>query len=253
MDKSGFHVKVIPEKQSFNEQLKVIRRKKQLSLSNVEQETKIRAHYLEAIEDGRLDLLPPAYSKGYIRRYAEFLGVAKETIEHELELLIQQQPKKQPFSPRGMGKEHQWSITPKIITTVFSLIVLIGFIGYVTYQVRQFAAPPVLEVTKPTTDSVVTLETFAIEGRTEPGATVYVDSLQASTGSDGAFSYLLTLRPGLNQITIRAENRIKKQTTKIVSVLYQPGASPTPPATPPPLASPQTGDVNPDGFREENQ
>ena len=54
--------------------LKAEREKKGLTIKDIEQETSIRAAYLEALEEGRYDVLPSeVYVKGFIRNYAEFL------------------------------------------------------------------------------------------------------------------------------------------------------------------------------------
>jgi cytoskeleton protein RodZ len=48
----------------------------QRELSDVALELRIRLVYLEAIESGRLDLLPgPAYASGFLRAYGEYLGL----------------------------------------------------------------------------------------------------------------------------------------------------------------------------------
>jgi Helix-turn-helix domain len=47
-----------------------------LDLAELEQGTKIRAKYLRALEDEEFDLLPaPTYVKGFLRSYAEYLGL----------------------------------------------------------------------------------------------------------------------------------------------------------------------------------
>jgi hypothetical protein len=47
-----------------------------LDLNELEQGTKIRAKYLRALEDEEFDLLPaPTYVKGFLRSYAEYLGL----------------------------------------------------------------------------------------------------------------------------------------------------------------------------------
>ncbi len=52
------------------------RERQQLELSTIEQATRIRAKYLSALEDERFDLLPdPAYAKGFLRTYADYLGL----------------------------------------------------------------------------------------------------------------------------------------------------------------------------------
>jgi len=48
----------------------------QLELSEVERATRIRAKYLKALEDEGFDVLPAAaYAKGFLRTYADFLGL----------------------------------------------------------------------------------------------------------------------------------------------------------------------------------
>lgn len=56
--------------------LRDARRKRGLELDAVQRATRIRRRYLEAIEDERFDLLPGvAYARGFLREYAEFLGL----------------------------------------------------------------------------------------------------------------------------------------------------------------------------------
>lgn len=56
--------------------LRQLREKKGLSLEQVEQAIKIRMRYLEAIEDGDMTVLPGmVYARGFIKSYAEYLGI----------------------------------------------------------------------------------------------------------------------------------------------------------------------------------
>ena len=56
--------------------LKLTRTQQGLSLEDVAQRTYIKLHYLQALEEGRFDLLPAAvYTYGYIRQYAKILGL----------------------------------------------------------------------------------------------------------------------------------------------------------------------------------
>ncbi len=56
--------------------LRQARERRRLGLDQVEAETKIRARYLRALEDEQFDLLPgPAYIKGFLRTYAEYLDL----------------------------------------------------------------------------------------------------------------------------------------------------------------------------------
>jgi cytoskeletal protein RodZ len=57
-------------------QLRAAREARQITLEQAEEETKIRKKYLEALEDGRPDILPgEVYVKGFLRSYANYLGL----------------------------------------------------------------------------------------------------------------------------------------------------------------------------------
>src|SRR5256884_7630275 len=56
--------------------LREARLRKQVDIVQAEQGTKIRAKYLRALEDEHFELLPAeTYVKGFLRTYAEYLGL----------------------------------------------------------------------------------------------------------------------------------------------------------------------------------
>jgi hypothetical protein len=56
--------------------LRAARKQRQLQLPEIERATRIRAKYLVALEEERFDVLPgTAYAKGFLRTYADFLGL----------------------------------------------------------------------------------------------------------------------------------------------------------------------------------
>lgn len=60
------------------------RERQNLSISDIEQGTSIRALYIEAIENGEYDKLPgKIYTKGFIKNYAKFLEMDVEAIVKE--------------------------------------------------------------------------------------------------------------------------------------------------------------------------
>jgi cytoskeleton protein RodZ len=66
---------------TIGEILKQARTERQLTLEQAAKLTHIRPHYLEALENDRLDSLPSnAQAKGFLRLYASFLGVAVQPI-----------------------------------------------------------------------------------------------------------------------------------------------------------------------------
>lgn len=70
------------------------RRELNLSLKEVENATSIRMTYLQAIEDGEVSkLISPVYAQGFVRQYANFLGIDGDSIirEHQ-ELFNRKEP-----------------------------------------------------------------------------------------------------------------------------------------------------------------
>lgn len=56
--------------------LREARERQKLELSEIARETRIRTRYLQALEEERFDRLPaPAYAKGFLRTYADYLGL----------------------------------------------------------------------------------------------------------------------------------------------------------------------------------
>jgi cytoskeletal protein RodZ len=56
-----------------------------IGIDEIEAETRIRAKFLLAIEEGRFDVLPgPAYVRAFVRGYAEQLGLDPQELVAEL-------------------------------------------------------------------------------------------------------------------------------------------------------------------------
>src|SRR5439155_19854549 len=64
--------------------LRTARERQGLELGEVERETRIRARFLAALEEERFEVLPArAYAKGFLRVYADFLGLDGRLIVEE--------------------------------------------------------------------------------------------------------------------------------------------------------------------------
>src|ERR671911_2140953 len=64
--------------------LRQTRKRQGMDIGTVEERTKIRAKYLRALEEEDWDVLPgPAYARGFIRAYAELLGLDSEVLVEE--------------------------------------------------------------------------------------------------------------------------------------------------------------------------
>ncbi len=71
--------------------LRAARESRELSLAQAEQQTRIRAYYLEALENGTFDVLPsPVQGKGFLRNYARLLGLDPEVMAARFDSALNQ-------------------------------------------------------------------------------------------------------------------------------------------------------------------
>ncbi len=69
----------------IGEILRTEREKRGLSLAEVEEATKIRARYLQALEEERFNDIPgEAYCLGFLRNYARFLDIDPEPLIYDM-------------------------------------------------------------------------------------------------------------------------------------------------------------------------
>lgn len=88
---------------ALGELFKFKRKELNLSLKEVENSTSIRMNYLEAIEEGRVDqFLASVYTIGFIKQYANFLGLDGDQLAKQHSALFQTGNEKCEFS-YGIG------------------------------------------------------------------------------------------------------------------------------------------------------
>ena len=74
--------------ESFGDRLKLEREKQDFTLDQVEEDTKIRKHYLHLLEQEDFATLPArVYAVGFVRRYARFLGLNENELVEEFKAL----------------------------------------------------------------------------------------------------------------------------------------------------------------------
>ena len=89
--------------------LREARYRQQLELSEIEQATKIRARYLQALEEEQFDALPAqAYVKGFLRNYAEYLGLDGQLYvdEYNSRYGVGEEEPREPVVPRRTSRVH---------------------------------------------------------------------------------------------------------------------------------------------------
>ncbi|MFH0750115.1 MAG: helix-turn-helix domain-containing protein [Candidatus Gottesmanbacteria bacterium] len=203
--------------------LKEARVAKDISLIEVEKQTKIRLKFLEAIEADTYHLLPsPIYAKGFVKNYSAYLGLdsavimaffRRQTDDVKRSVLL---PKKsEDIETKG------FRLTPGRFITFLLVGLSVLFISYFFIQYRQLQRPPELTITKPINESIVGEKKLDVFGETTIDATVTVNGMSVTVRSDGKFFTQVSLDPGVNTITVVSTSRFGKTKTEVRKVGLQ--------------------------------
>lgn len=208
-----------------------------LELVAAEKATKIRGRYLRLIEDGDYDKLnDDVYSKGYVKNYAEFLGLDSKSIlklyreERDMFANLRKRPRPEGAKP-SLGlkpiDEQGFTVTPRIFLVLFGFGLVALIAGYIIWQVVLLSSPPRLNV-DPINERVDTAFVF-VSGRVDGGADIYINDSPINSTSDGAFREKVALVDGVNQIKISARNKLGKENVIQKTIIASlPTPSPTP-------------------------
>lgn len=184
-----------------------------LSLEEIEKETKIRRQYLEAIEKNDFGKIKEStIVKGFIRNYAQILGLPPENVLAVFRRDFRENQKGQ-IIPRGMVEpltEKSFYWTPKLTVIAFLSLLFLGFAFFLASQYFSFSSAPPLEVYSPQ-DGQVVHEKVLVSGRTDKDASVKIDGSLISISEDGHFEEEVVLPRGDNVLTVEATSRQGKK------------------------------------------
>jgi hypothetical protein len=177
--------------------LREARMRRGLELSQVERDTRIRPRYLMALEEEQFDVLPgPAYTRGFLRTYADYLGLDSQRFIDEYNSRFA------PAAEEPAGAVPVRIQRPRRLTrwlVVVPVAVILALIGWQATRStpHHAAAPPPttttqivkqLKVAPPPKPSVARLMLVASRGR------CWVEVRRGS--ANGAIVFLRTLEQG---------------------------------------------------------
>lgn len=98
--------------------LREVRSSMQLDPRDVAQQLHIRAKYLTALEDGDIEVMPgKVYARGYLRQYAEFLGLNADEVTEAFDKVGTGQRHVKYFVPEPTSRNYQ----PGVLLVVIAL------------------------------------------------------------------------------------------------------------------------------------
>lgn len=231
--------------QSLAEILARRRESLEITIPEAEQATRIRGKYITAIEKGDYaSLKDDVYARGYVKNYADFLGLDTKPILklYDTERAGQREMQRQ-SRRRGEGtqlglrpiKPSRFIITPRsfVILSVLSLLAVV--VAYIVWQVITLSRPPQLILNNNEQRSVTTNFGY-VAGRVEGGVDLFINDSPVLLAADGTFRERIAVVDGRNDIKLTAKNRLGKSVTANYVITAKLSAD-TPVAAPPQSAT----------------
>ncbi|HEX7456693.1 MAG TPA: RodZ domain-containing protein [Candidatus Nanoarchaeia archaeon] len=201
------------------------RNKKKLTLDQVERETKIRKKILQLLEEGNWDTLSPTYTKGLLKNYVAYLGLEQRKIlaffrreydERKETTVVKRLDKLQP----------RFRFTPASVTVVLIAGLVAAVVLYLFFQYRSFTAAPRLEIQEPADNIKISSLEVNVVGKTWSDAILKINGEKVQISPGGSFSVAVSLKEGVNKLTITSANRFGKINTKTRTIIVEPPKKP---------------------------
>lgn len=207
--------------------LKAARQKRNLTIDAVSKQVKIHYDYIRAMEMDDFSLFQgKVHSKGFLKIYANFL----ELDENEI-LALWRREYEPGFKDNTIGKfDHKlkgleaakFIVTPGLLISAFIGILLVGFFIFLYFQYRQYTDDPSIDIYYPQDNQVVVDDVIDITGKVDLDSEVFINTQNIIANPDGTFLTSVKLREGINTFSIRAVNRLEKETEIILNIIYRP-------------------------------
>jgi len=196
------------------------RKSKQLTLEQVESETRIRKSILEKLEKGNWASLEPTYIKGLLKNYAAYLGLDEKRVLAFYRREYDE--KKQAKSARGLKKiKPRFRFTPALLTIIIILALVSVVIFYLFYQYRSFTAAPYLDIQEPKDNTKTSSLQINVIGSTFNDSILKINGEEVQVSPGGTFSIAVGLKEGVNILTITSANRFGNISTVSKTVVVE--------------------------------
>lgn len=197
------------------------RKKQGFTIEQVAKATKIRSSFLEALEKGDYKVLPSsAYVQGFIKNYAEFLGLP---IRDTLALFRREFDEREFLGvlPSSFTKQEGVRL-PGFRLRLTSIAFLLGvffILGFIFYEYRSAFFNPPLSVTSPAENAKITTQVVTVIGKTDPNNIVTINDLPVFVDSDGGFKKDLTVFDGNTTITAKVVNSFGRKSILVRHII----------------------------------
>ncbi len=222
---AGFSLRKIKTDATLGQRLRKARQRRKISLVDAEIATKIRGKFIVALEEDNWRELPAdAYTKGFVVRYAKFLGLDEGKVleKYQKEKDMRFSGEGENILPTSNVKEMRFIVTPRLMIPVIIGVFLVSVFSYIIYQVYGFAGAPELQVMTPAENAIFDKDVIEVTGITDQNAKVFINKDQVQVSADGKFFADYKLQKGVNVIEVKSQGKTNKEKTLTYTVEYKP-------------------------------
>lgn len=191
--------------------LKKVREQKGITLEQAHEALKIHPRFLQALEEGTYEVFSsPVHLKGFLKNYAEYLGLNVEQIlafwrrEYDED---KGQKRNLEITPLNTS----FSVTPGMVVAAFTIILVSSFFLYLSFAYRSFAEAPSLNLDNLSADVKISSSTLKVSGKVDRDAIFSINGQKIILGENGQFAETVSLSPGVNVINFLAVNKLGKE------------------------------------------
>jgi transcriptional regulator with XRE-family HTH domain len=185
---------------TVGEILRNTREKKEIDLSEVEKNIRVREKYLRAIEENNWSYFTSKiYIAGIIKNYSNFLGL--DTAKMLAFFRRDYERKEDIRFKKKLSDRYLTSQTRKLIT-VAVIAVFVFFLGYFGYQLKLYFVPPNVRILEPKINKFRGDKKIRIVGKTDRETVVNIFGERVFTNKEGIFEYDFPLSVGKNELEI---------------------------------------------------
>ncbi len=209
--------------ETLGEYLTGVRRDLQLEQIAVARRCGIPVKFLDALEAGRYEKLPPdVYVYGFLRTLANVYAVDSHALvtqykkERGVLLQVSRTPSWVSLSGTYFARV---TLTPARLSLFAGLLVIVLTLGYLLWQVISINSTPSLQIFEPKPGDIVRSSVVSVHGKTEPGNSVSINGQTVFVDGNGEFRTTIGLGNGQQMLTFAAKNKFDKIITKTVSLV----------------------------------
>jgi len=190
--------------------LKNQRLKKNLSLTDISKQIKIKEKYISALENNNWNFFESkVYIEGLIKTYSRFLGLNYKKV---LPFFYRDYEDNEVVSFRKRISDKYFTPQVKKFFQTLVFISIFIFFGYFIYQIKIFLTPPKIVLISPKTDTFYNENLIKIVGKTEKETSINIFGEKVYPNQDGIFEYNFPLKKGHNELIIELVGANGKKT-----------------------------------------